>query len=97
MSVLGSDILVHQEKDMLASTDMGNVSHFVPSFHGAFAIPTTPGVSMHNPAFAACASTDDAHKVALQCARGLAMLALRVLADADVARRAREDFERKDD
>ncbi|KAK3900814.1 allantoate permease [Staphylotrichum tortipilum] len=36
-----------------ASTDMGNVSHLVPSFHGAFPIPTTPDVTAHNPKFAA--------------------------------------------
>lgn len=52
---------------------------------------------MHNPAFTACAGTDEAHRAALQCAKGMAMLALRVLADEDVARQAREDFDRKDD
>ncbi|CAO2650294.1 Nn.00g015860.m01.CDS01 [Neocucurbitaria sp. VM-36] len=97
MGTLGSSIMVHQEKAMNASTDMGNISHIVPSFHGAFAIPATPDVSIHNPAFAACAGTDGAHRAALQCAKGMAMLALRVLVDGEVARKAREDFEIKDD
>lgn len=97
MKAIGTNILVDQEKDMNASTDMGNVSHIIPSFHGAFAIPATPDVSIHNQAFANCAGKDEAHDVALNCAKGMATLALRVLMDDDVARRAREDFEKSDE
>ena len=79
-----------------ASTDMGNVSHLVPSFHGGFPIPTTPDVTPHNPNFAACAGTDEAHISALNCAKGMAMLAIRVLIEDSVADGARRDFERKD-
>jgi len=82
---------------MNASTDMGNVSHLVPSFHGAFIIPAGPEISAHNPGFAACAGTDEAHVAALTCAKGMAMLALRILVDDDLARRAREDFEVRDE
>lgn len=82
---------------MNASTDMGNVSHIVPSFHGAFVIPAGGDVSAHNPAFAACAGTEEAHKAALNCANGMAMLALRVLLDNNVAQRAAEDFRQTDD
>lgn len=93
MDAIGSKIQVKQEKMMNASTDMGNVSHIIPSFHGAFIIPAEDDVSAHNPAFAACAGTEGGHKAALNCAKGMAMLALRVLLDDDVARRAKEDFE----
>lgn len=89
--------MLHQEKAMNASTDMGNVSHRVPSFHGAFVVPAKADVSVHNPAFAACAGTDDAHKAALQCAKGMAMLALRVLTDEELAKEARADFAKKDE
>lgn len=82
---------------MNASTDMGNVSHIIPSFHGAFVIPARKDVSAHNPAFAACAGTDGGHKSALTCAKGMAMLALRVLIDEDVAKRAKEDFQQDDE
>ncbi|UPX16911.1 uncharacterized protein EKO05_0007292 [Ascochyta rabiei] len=93
MDTFGTKIQVDQEKMMNASTDMGNVSHIIPSFHGAFAIPADKDVSAHNPAFAACAGTDEGHKAALTCAKGMAMLALRVLLDDDVAKRAKDDFE----
>jgi metal-dependent amidase/aminoacylase/carboxypeptidase family protein len=97
MDTLGTKVQVSQEKMMNASTDMGNVSHIVPSFHGAFVIPAGKDVSAHNPAFAACAGTDEGHKAALNCASGMAMLALRVLLDDDVARKAKEDFHQDDD
>ena len=97
MDTLGTKIQVDQEKMMNASTDMGNVSHIIPSFHGAFVIPAKEDVSAHNPAFATCAGTDEGHKAALNCAKGMAMLALRVLTDEDVAGRAKVDFERDDE
>ncbi|OTA89494.1 hypothetical protein M434DRAFT_373758 [Hypoxylon sp. CO27-5] len=93
MESIGEKVLLRQDKPITASTDMGNVSHVVPSFHGAFAIPADLDVSLHNPKFAAAASTDDAHEIALKCAKGLAMLATRVLLDGELATRARYDFE----
>ena len=59
-------------------------------------IPAGPEISAHNPGFAACAGTDEAHKAALTCAKGMAMLALRVLIDDDIANSARLDFETPD-
>ncbi|KAI1073815.1 hypothetical protein F5B20DRAFT_493831 [Whalleya microplaca] len=93
MNYIKQNILLQQEKPMNASTDMGNVAHLVPAFHGAFAIPADPDVSIHNPRFAAAAATDEAHEVALKCAKGLAMLAIRVLIEDELASNARSDFE----
>jgi metal-dependent amidase/aminoacylase/carboxypeptidase family protein len=93
MALLGSRVQVQQERPMNASTDMGNVSHIIPSFHGAFVIPTGPDVAIHNPKFAAAAGTDESHEAALMCAKGMAMLTVRVLLDDEIAREARKDFE----
>ena len=97
MGTFGSRVQVKQEKLMNASTDMGNVSHLVPSFHGGFIIPAGPEISAHNPGFAACAGTEQAHQAALTCAKGMAMLALRVLVDDYLAERAKADFEQPDE
>jgi metal-dependent amidase/aminoacylase/carboxypeptidase family protein len=97
MAALGSKVQIHQEKPMDASTDMGNVSHIVPSFHGAFVIPTTADVACHNPKFAIAAGTRDAHTAALTCAKGMAMLALKVLIDDEFVKAAWVDFERSDE
>ncbi|KAI2618577.1 hypothetical protein GGS26DRAFT_574459 [Hypomontagnella submonticulosa] len=97
MQAIGEKVLLHQEKPVTASTDMGNVGHVVPSFHGAFAIPTAPSVSLHSPGFAAAASTDEAHEISLKCAKGMAMLAIRTLLDDEFASRARSDFQHNHD
>ncbi|KAF6824584.1 aminoacylase 1-like 2 [Colletotrichum plurivorum] len=96
MAAIGETIQLHQAKPFNASTDMGNVSHLVPSFHGAFVIPTSPDVAGHNPKFAAAAGADEAHDAAIKCAKGMAMLAVRVLVDEALAAGARRDFETPD-
>ncbi|PNY23472.1 Uncharacterized protein TCAP_06588 [Tolypocladium capitatum] len=96
MARIGEKVQLHQEKPYTASTDMGNVSYTVPSFHGAFAVPTAPDVAIHSPQFAAAAATDEAHAAAIKCSKGMAMLALRVLADGSMADAARRDFEQPD-
>ncbi|KAI1099219.1 hypothetical protein F4804DRAFT_337455 [Jackrogersella minutella] len=93
MESIGERVLLWRDKPITASTDMGNVSHAVPSFHGAFAIPAAPEVSLHSPKFAAAAGTDEAHEVCLKCAKGMAMVAVRVLLDDELASKARNDFE----
>lgn len=97
MAAFGEKILLQMDKPFNASTDMGNVSHFVPSFHGGIGIPAEPGVAMHNPRFAGAAGTDEAHAAAIKAAKGMAMLGLRVLLDSEVATKARVDFEQKDE
>lgn len=89
--------MLWREKPYTASTDMGNVSQIVPSFHGAFGVPTAPGIAIHNPRFAAAAGTDEAHEVCLKCAKGMAMLAIQVLLDDELASSAVRDFEHDKD
>lgn len=96
MAKNGEDVKFHPPTPQTASTDMGNVSHIVPSFHGAFCIPTEPGVAIHSAPFATAAATDGAHKAAIQCAKGMAMLALRVFVDGSLADQARKDLEKPD-
>lgn len=93
MAVLGEKIILNEEEPATASTDMGNVSYAVPSFHGAFGIPAPKDVVGHHPGFAAAAGTDEAHFAAIQCAKGMAMLGWRVLTDDGIAEGAKRDFE----
>ncbi|KAG5815084.1 hypothetical protein H9Q74_010628 [Fusarium xylarioides] len=92
MAKLG--LKIKSQENVPASTDMGNVSYHVPGFHGGFAIPTTPDVSIHHADFATCAAKEGAHKAAMSCARGLAMTAIQVLVDEELSQRVRDDFER---
>ncbi|KAI8667525.1 Peptidase M20 domain-containing protein 2 [Fusarium sp. Ph1] len=93
MARLGQTVALNMAEPATASTDMGNVSYLVPSFHGAFTITSDPNVAIHSPKFAEAASTDDAHAAAIKTAKGMAMLAIRVLIEENVAAGARRDFE----
>ncbi|PTB68599.1 hypothetical protein BBK36DRAFT_1113770 [Trichoderma citrinoviride] len=95
MSKLGEKVEITLPESFNASTDMGNVTHVVPGIHGGFGIETGPNVSLHSREFAAAAGTDEAHEVAMKSGKGMAMLALRVLLDDEVAERARADFDKR--
>jgi amidohydrolase len=73
-----------------ASSDMGNVSHVVPSIQPSYAIPCEAG--NHNPDFTAAAATPEAHAAALRAAKALAMTGLDALFRPAVLAAAREDF-----
>ncbi|GAB0143611.1 hypothetical protein EsHS_00004120 [Epichloe bromicola] len=93
MAKIGEQVSIKAPEPFTASTDMGNVSHEVPGFHGAFAIPTEPDAALHSPKFAAAAGKPEAHECAVKSAKGMAMLALRVIVDDELAARVRRDFE----
>ena len=73
------------------STDMGNVSHVVPSIHPIYAIPTEAG--NHTPGFTSAAASKAAHSATFVAAKAMAQAGLDWLTDADLRDRARADFE----
>lgn len=73
------------------STDMGNVSHRVPSIHPLIAA-APPDVVIHNPAFAHWAGGEMGDRAALDGAKALAMTALDFLTDANLRARTAEVF-----
>jgi amidohydrolase len=73
------------------STDMGNVSHRVPSIHPMLAASPLH-VTIHNPEFAKWAGSEQGEAAALDGAKALAMTALDFLCDADLRRRTRDAF-----
>ena len=74
------------------STDMGNVSHRVPSIHPMISCAPA-NVVIHNPEFARWAGSERGDKAVVDGAKALAMTAIDVLADADLRARARAAFE----
>ncbi|KAK5992296.1 Xaa-Arg dipeptidase [Cladobotryum mycophilum] len=93
MEKLGQKVIQRATEPFTASTDMGNVTHIVPGFHGAFGLQADTSVALHSRGFAAAAGRDDSHEIAMKSAKGMAMLALRVITDEAIAKAAREDFE----
>lgn len=73
------------------STDMGDVSHVVPSLHPIYAIEAEAG--NHTPQFAAAAATDEAHAATLRAARAMTMTALEWLTDSELRAKAQAAFD----
>jgi metal-dependent amidase/aminoacylase/carboxypeptidase family protein len=65
------------------STDMGNVSHVVPSIHPYLAVAPR-GTPVHSAVFRDAAATDDAHIAALVGARALARTVIDLLRENDL-------------
>ena len=74
-----------------ASTDMGNVSHVVPSIHPMYAIGTT--AANHSHAFTTAAATELANEKTLVASKAMAMTAIDVLCDPDLIGKVQKDFE----
>jgi amidohydrolase len=74
------------------STDMGNVSHRVPSIHPMIAA-APPHCTIHNAEFAKWAASDLGDAAAIDGAKALAMTALDFLCDGGLRERVRATFE----
>ena len=74
------------------STDMGNVSHRVPSIHPMLACAPRH-VVIHNPEFAKWAGSELGDQAALDGAKALAMTAADYLADATLQAEAEKAFD----
>ena len=73
------------------STDMGNVSHRVPSIHPMIAC-SPPEVTIHHPDFAHWAASERGDKACIDGAKALAMTALDLMTDAALMRAAKAEF-----
>lgn len=74
-----------------SSTDMGNVSHRVPSIHPMFAVAPLD-VVIHNPEFARWAASEAGDTAVIDGAKSLALTALDIMADGHTLSRMRADF-----
>ena len=74
------------------STDMGNVSHRVPSIHPMLAVAPA-GVIIHHPEFARWAVSDRGDAAVIDGAKALALTALELMADGALMNAVRSDFE----
>lgn len=74
------------------STDMGNVSHRVPSIHPMLAVAPA-GVIIHNAEFARWAASDKGDAAVIDGAKALALTALEFLFEPSLLEAAKADFE----
>jgi amidohydrolase len=74
------------------STDMGNVSHRVPSIHPMLAVAPA-GVIIHNAEFATWAQSPEGDKGVIDGAKAMAQTALDLMTDPAMLAAAKKDFE----
>lgn len=77
---------IRQGNRFAGSTDMGNVSHALPSIHPLIGLDSLPAVP-HQPGFTACAKTPVADRAAFDGALAMAWTAIDVAADAALRNR----------
>ena len=94
MRSLGMQIFEARDDERVGSTDMGNVMQVLPGIHPYIAISdqVIPG---HSTAFRDHAATPEALDRALVAAKALALTAIDVLADPDVLKKARAEFDER--
>ncbi|KAL3449853.1 hypothetical protein BJX65DRAFT_316609 [Aspergillus insuetus] len=94
MSSIGSKVRCDlQSRGVPGSTDQGNVSYECPAFQAYVVIPAEPGCKNHTAGFTAAASTREAHDLCIAAAKGMALVAWKVLADDESATRVKKEFE----
>jgi amidohydrolase len=74
------------------STDMGDVSHVVPSIHPMLAIVDSGTTTIHQREFAAAAASDRGVDTAIIAAKAMARTAIEILSDASLRDRVRAEF-----
>jgi amidohydrolase len=92
MRPLKRNPLLTETRQASGSTDMGNVSHLVPSIQPYVAVGR--GVLIHSAEFAAAAASEDGMRGMLDAAKAMAMTAVDLLADPAIMNKVREDFKR---
>lgn len=74
----------------MASSDMGNVSHVVPSIHPTYSIGTK--APNHSLDFTKASGAPEAQRTTLIAAQSMALLALDVMCNPDILNKAKEQF-----
>ena len=80
------------ERRSRGSTDMGNVSHIIPSTHVQYDI-CTKAVN-HSHAFTTAAITEIAHKKTLIASKMMAMTIIDVVCNPELMKKIKKDFEK---
>jgi metal-dependent amidase/aminoacylase/carboxypeptidase family protein len=93
LSSLGRRPEMHDDSVGAGSTDMGDVSHAVPSIHPWLAICDKGETTCHQHAFAACAGGERGAAAMLDAAKAMALTAADVLTDASLRDAVRREFE----
>ena len=80
-------------KTLVINDPVGNVSYVCPSIHPVYNIPADDGASNHTKQFTKAAITDEAYRLTIITAQGMAATAWKFLSDDGFARDVKTEFE----
>jgi amidohydrolase len=92
LKALGRTPRMTDDRIGTGSTDMGDVSHVVPSIHPWLAICDEGETACHEHAFVAAAGSDRGMQAAMDAAKTLAKTAIEVLSDSALRERIRSEW-----
>jgi amidohydrolase len=95
LRALGRKVEPPEGKSGGGSTDMGNVSHAVPSVHPYIAICKPGEATSHSREFASATLTEVGHKGLLDGAKSLAMTAIDLFTEPALLASAKKEFQEK--
>ncbi len=91
MNSLGREVQLENASKSFGSTDMGNVSHLVPSIHPSVAI--APEVmNTHSPQFAEAATSEAGIQGMIDAAQALAMTVFDLLSSPETVNQVKKEF-----
>ncbi len=93
LTALGRRPREHDDRIGAGSTDMGDVSHVVPSIHPWIGIVGEGVAACHERPFAQAAGTEEAARTALVAAKALARTAVEFLIDTDLRLATRAEWQ----
>lgn len=93
LGAMGRDVRETDDRVGAGSTDMGNVSHVVPSIHPYLAIVGEGEALCHQHQFAHAAASERGVDTAIAAAKALAKTAVELLVDADLRQAVRTEWE----
>ncbi len=88
---LGETVIEPEPNERMGSSDMGNVSQYVPSIHPYVPIAEL-GTSGHTPAFAAAAISSWGDQALIRSAKAMAMTAVDLLTDSELMEAVGREF-----
>jgi amidohydrolase len=92
LSAMGRTARETDDRVGAGSTDMGDVSHVVPSIHPYLAIVDENEALCHQHAFAVAAASERGVRSALEAAKALARTSAELLSDAELRRAVRDEW-----
>ena len=95
MRPLGRKVALSEPDNAFGSTDMGNVSHLVPSIHPFVGITQKRGPSVHTTEFVAAAASEDGVNGMIDAAKALAMTVVDLLSSPETMAKVKREFERE--